>query len=83
MTTTLLDVINVVMETMLTVIPCTAIISYLLIPENCQTWKEKKKKKITLSVGIQCKIGDSRGTDDMPLGSDSENTVGYMHETLS
>lgn len=44
---------------------------------------KKKNKKITLSVGIQCKIGDSRGTDDMPLGSDSENTVGYMHETLS
>lgn len=36
---------------------------------------KKKKKKITLSVWIQCKIGDSRGTGDMPLGSDSENTV--------
>lgn len=49
MTTTLLDLINVVMETMLTVIPCTVIISYLLMPENCQTWEEKKKNH-TFSV---------------------------------
>lgn len=56
MTTTLLDVINVVMETMLNVIPCTAIISYLLIPENCQTWKEKKKTHFQCGFNVKLAI---------------------------
>lgn len=56
MTTTLLDLINVVMETMLTVIPCTVIISYLLMPENCQTWEEKKKSHFQCGFNVKLVI---------------------------